>query len=380
MAKNTDNMLGESLALVEALDHLSLLATINRPVLVLGERGTGKELAAERLHFLSQRWDAPFIKVNCAAMAETLLESELFGHEAGAFTGATRAHAGRFERADSGTLLLDEIGTMSPRLQEKLLRLIEYGEFERVGGQKTLSVDVRVIGATNADLPAMARSGKFRADLLDRLSFDVVHMPALRHRDDDVLILAQHFAVQMSAELGWELFPGFSSHAQQKLLSHAWPGNVRELKNAVERSLHRWGQVDTPVEKLVIDPFQKPWQDRQSTKASIPIAPAVIDDNGEIQNSESANSDAQGSSPAPLVSRHAESNIATLPPDTSLRDAVHAYEKHIVSSTLVQHAHNQRRAAEALGLSYDQIRGLVRKHDLGSRRGKVPLGTQKNSQ
>ncbi|WP_439106725.1 sigma 54-interacting transcriptional regulator, partial [Congregibacter sp.] len=195
--KQPDNMLGESNALAAALDHLSQLAGIQRPVLVLGERGTGKELAAERLHYLSPRWDAPFVKVNCASMAETLLESELFGHEAGAFTGASRLHVGRFERADGGTLLLDEIGTMSPRLQEKLLRLIEYGEFERVGGQRTLQVDVRVVGATNADLRSMADTQTFRADLLDRLSFDIVHMPALRHREEDVMLLARQFAVQM---------------------------------------------------------------------------------------------------------------------------------------------------------------------------------------
>ena len=206
-------MIGDSSALAAALDHLSRLAPINRPVLVLGERGTGKELAAQRLHFLSSRWDAPLLKVNCAAMAETLLESELFGHEAGAFTGATRSHQGRFERADGGTLFLDELATMSPRLQEKLLRLVEYGEFERVGGQKTHQVDVRVVAATNADLPAMAEAGEFRHDLLDRLSFDIVHLPPLRVRHGDTLTLAEHFAIQMSAELGWDYFPGFSDRA-----------------------------------------------------------------------------------------------------------------------------------------------------------------------
>ena len=150
-------MIGDSSALAAALDHLSRLAPINRPVLVLGERGTGKELAAQRLHFLSSRWDAPLLKVNCAAMAETLLESELFGHEAGAFTGATRSHQGRFERADGGTLFLDELATMSPRLQEKLLRLVEYGEFERVGGQKTHQVDVRVVAGESS--PRRPRAG-----------------------------------------------------------------------------------------------------------------------------------------------------------------------------------------------------------------------------
>ncbi|MCB1848430.1 MAG: sigma 54-interacting transcriptional regulator, partial [Halieaceae bacterium] len=194
-------MIGNSTALAGALERLSSLAAINRPILVMGERGTGKELAAERLHYLSARWDAPLVKVNCAAMAESLLESELFGHEAGAFTGATRSQRGRFERADGGTLFLDELATMSVRLQEKLLRLVEYGEFERLGGQQTLQVDVRVIAATNVDLRALARDGRFRADLLDRLSFDVVHLPALRQRPGDIPELAQHFAVQLCSEL-----------------------------------------------------------------------------------------------------------------------------------------------------------------------------------
>jgi psp operon transcriptional activator len=261
MTRHTESIIGNSRALAEALDQISRLATINRPVLILGERGTGKELAAERLHFLSARWDAPLHKVNCAAIAETLLESELFGHEAGAFTGASRTHAGRFERAEGGTLLLDELATMSLRLQEKLLRVVEYGEFERLGGQRTLQVDVRVVGATNADLKALAAEGKFRDDLLDRLSFDVVHLPALRQRAEDIPELAEHFAIQMSAELGWELFPGFSADALKLLHSHPWPGNIRELKNAVERSLHRWGDPDNPVADIVLDPFQSPYSD-----------------------------------------------------------------------------------------------------------------------
>ncbi len=227
MSRPSESMIGNSAALAQALDHLSRLAPVNRPILVLGERGTGKELAAERLHFLSTRWDAPLLKVNCAAMAETLLESELFGHEAGAFTGATRSHQGRFERADGGTLFLEEQGTMSMRLQEKLLRLVEYGEFERVGGQETLQVDVRVIAATNADLRALAARGEFRHDLLDRLSFDIVHLPALRHRREDIPELAEHFAIQMSAEHGRELFPGFTRDAMAVLQAYQWPGNVR---------------------------------------------------------------------------------------------------------------------------------------------------------
>ena len=170
-------LIGHSPAFLSMLDEISRVAGLDRPVLVIGARGTGKELVAARLHFLSRRWDRPLVKLNCAALAESLLESELFGHEAGAFTGAVRAHAGRFERAEGGSLFLDEIAACSPAVQEKLLRAVEYGEFERVGGSRTLGCDVRVIGATNADLPALAAAGKFRADLLDRLAFEVITLP-----------------------------------------------------------------------------------------------------------------------------------------------------------------------------------------------------------
>ena len=331
MSRPQESIIGNSAALASALERISQLAPINRPVLVLGERGTGKELAADRIHFLSTRWDAPLLKTNCAALADSLLESELFGHEAGAFTGATRNHQGRFERADGGTLFLDELATMSLRLQEKLLRLIEYGEFERLGGQRTLQVDVRVVAATNADLPAMAEQGEFRADLLDRLSFDVVHLPPLRHRREDIAELAHHFAVQMSAELGWELFPGFTDAAMAAMEQHDWRGNIRELKNAVERSLYRWGNSETAVDEMVLDPFASPFSEH-SEPAGEPSAsaqpPAVISD----------------------FSAHMD-----------------AVEKSTLQQALASNHHNQRRTAEALSLSYDQIRGLVRKHGLSQR-------------
>lgn len=332
MGRHTDAMIGNSPALAEALDHVSQLAAIQRPALIIGERGTGKELAAQRMHYLSPRWDAPLLKVNCAAMAEPLLESELFGHEPGAFTGATRVHHGRFERSDGGTLFLDELATMSLRLQEKLLRVVEYGEFERLGGQQSISVDVRVVAATNADLPTMAAEGSFRADLLDRLSFDVVHLPPLRARTEDIVELASHFAVQMSAELGWELFPGFGEGAIARLLAHPWPGNVRELKNAVERSLYRWADASAPVEEIILDPFQNPWAS-PGRRSGAPPSPQT---------------------PEPLP-RDFAAHMAEV-------------ERRYLLAALGQHGHNQRRTAQALGLSYDQIRGLVRKHKL-SRRG-----------
>lgn len=338
MNRTQVSIIGNSAALTHALDRVSQLATVNRPSLILGERGTGKDLVADRLHFLSTRWDAPLLKVNCAAIAESLLESELFGHEPGAFTGATKVHHGRFERADGGTLFLDELGTMSLRLQEKLLRLVEYGEFERLGGQKTLQVDVRVVAATNADVQALSDSGQFRADLLDRLSFDVIHLPALRQRKEDIPALADHFAFQMCSEIGWDLFPGFSEDAMATLLAHDWPGNVRELKNVVERSMYRWGNPAEPVGDIVIDPFLPPWpaepprDSRAATQpAEEPPAPAAeIDD----------------------FTAHME-----------------AIERRLLLDALRTNQFNQRKTALALGLSYDQLRGLVRKYKLsGARR------------
>ncbi len=196
-----------------ALAQVSQLAALDRPVLVVGERGTGKELVAARLTYLSPRWDKPFVKLNCATLAESLLDSELFGHEAGAFTGAMRRRLSRFEIADGGTLFLDEIATASLAVQEKILRVIEYGSFERVGGNEVHHVDVRVIAATNVDLPALAESGRFRSDLLDRLAFDVVTIPPLRERAEDIPLLAEHFGRGMTRELGREVFRGFTPAA-----------------------------------------------------------------------------------------------------------------------------------------------------------------------
>lgn len=327
-------LLGNSAALAEALDQLSRLAPVSRPALILGERGTGKELMAERLHFLSPRWEQPLVKVNCAAFSDSLLESELFGHEPGAFTGATRTHHGYFERADGGTLLLDELATMSPRVQEKVLRLIEYGEFERLGGQRTIEVDVRVVGATNTDL----RQGDFRQDLLDRLSFDVVHLPPLRYRREDIPELAQHFAVQMCRELEWELFPGFGDAAMAQLQQHDWPGNVRELKNTVERSVYRWQHPSRPVTDIVLDPFQSPYA------GPAPAAPASNSPSGDQEEAAGGN----------------------------FGDQVRSFELRLLQNALRAHQNHQGRTAEALGLSYHQLRGLLRKHGLVARRADKP--------
>ncbi len=324
-------LLGQSRVFLDALEHASHVAEINRPVLITGERGSGKELFAGRIHFLSGRWDGPLIKVNCAAMNEELLESELFGHEAGAFSGATRKHKGRFERAEGGTLFLDEISSASLRVQEKLLRVIEYGEYDRVGGEETLSADVRIIAAANVDLRALARDNKFRADLLDRLAFDVVLAPPLRDRREDIGLLAAHFASAMAAELGVQ-FPGFSPEALAALHAHAWPGNVRELKNVAERALFRWAAADRGglVSDIAIDPFGGALPERQ------PLP-------------DTASQPAADDAPEERI---------------DLRARLDEIEKRLATAALSRCGGNQKRAAEALSLTYDQMRGVIRKYDL----------------
>lgn len=336
-------MIGSASSFLDAVERASAAAALNRPVLVIGERGTGKELIADRLHRLSPRWSQPLVSLNCAALPENLIDAELFGYEAGAFTGATRARAGRFEDADGGTLFLDEIATLSLAAQERLLRVAEYGELTRLGANKPITVDVRLVGATNADLPAMAARGRFRPDLLDRLSFDVITLPPLRERAEDIALLAAHFARRMAAELGWPRFPGFTPRVLDELASHPWPGNVRELKNVVERALYRWGDAGRPVGQLVLDPFDSPWRPQPLMPAAA-MAAAVA---GPV---------AAPATPAPAD--------AAAEPVTDLRAAVAAHEKMLLAQALERHRHNQRRTAAALALSYDQLRHALRRHGL----------------
>ncbi len=258
------NLIGESPAFLAVLDKVSKLAAIERPILIIGERGTGKELIAQRLHYLSKRWDQPLISLNCSTLSEGLIDSELFGHEQGAFTGSKGRHKGRFERAENGTLFLDELATAPLLVQEKLLRVIEYGQYERVGGHQLLNANVRLVCATNANLPEMAANGEFRADLLDRLAFDVIQLPPLRERTEDILLLAEYYAIKMCRELGFEYFVGFSEHAKQSLLDYAWPGNVRELKNVIERAVYQHGQQDEPISHMIFDPFANTWSEPET--------------------------------------------------------------------------------------------------------------------
>jgi DNA-binding NtrC family response regulator len=230
------NIVGDAPELQAVFDVVKRAAPTRATVLILGESGTGKELIAQALHEESPRRDRPFIKVNCAALSETLLESELFGHEKGAFTGAVGRKEGRFELADGGTLFLDEIGDISPALQIKLLRVLQLREFERVGGTQTLKVDVRLVAATNRDLLSEVKAGKFREDLFYRLNVVAVTLPPLRQRKGDIPALVSHFIEKYTQAYGKEI-RGLAAGTLNALLSHDWPGNVRELENVVERAV-----------------------------------------------------------------------------------------------------------------------------------------------
>jgi formate hydrogenlyase transcriptional activator len=233
---NFEEIVGESREIRAVFEQIRMVARTDTPVLLLGETGTGKELFAEALHNLSERKDAMLVKVNCAALPAELIESELFGHEKGAFTGATQQRKGRFELADRGTLFLDEIGELPPALQAKLLRVLQEQAFERVGGSETLEVDVRVVAATNRNLNEEVRAGRFRRDLFFRLNVFPIMIPALRERRSDIPLLARHFLGKYARKLGkpiGEISPAAMAH----LAAYAWPGNVRELQNVIERAV-----------------------------------------------------------------------------------------------------------------------------------------------
>lgn len=330
--QQNENLIGISDPFLAVIEQVSRLAPLNKPVLIIGERGSGKELIAKRLHYLSHRWQSPLITLNCGALNESLLDSELFGHEAGSFTGAQKRHQGRFERAQGGSLFLDELANAPLRVQEKLLRVIEYGEYERVGGNQSLFADVRLICATNEDLPQKALQGAFRADLLDRLAFDVINLPALRQRQEDIPLLADFFAVEMCKELGYAFFAGFSARALQALCAYPWPGNIRELKNVVERAVYRNPAPQSPVEQIIFNPFLPLDHATQPEKKPVtPVAPASV------------------------------------PPHTlnfplDLKQWLADQEQHAVTIALQQTRYNQKQAATLLGVTYHQLRGILRKY------------------
>jgi psp operon transcriptional activator len=333
--------LGQSDVFLQFQQNVAKVAPIRRPVLLIGERGTGKELAAARIHFLSPRWGGPFLKLNCAALTPDLLETELFGHEAGAFTGAVRQRIGRFEAANGGTLFLDEITQMPISLQEKILRVVEYGSFERVGGSASITVDVRLVGATNANLLTLASQGKFKRDLLDRLSFEVLFVPPLRIRQGDVDLLANHFAAQMALEIGLAKPPKFASGAMETLRNHDWLGNVRELRNVIERAVYR--AEGSEIDEIDLDPFKPPF--------------AV-----SFEHLDESTLSVSGPERAPDISTTATTDHRPPERPLSFNDAVARFECDLLRKGLQNSRYNQRQAATQLGMTYDQFRGLYRKY------------------
>lgn len=326
--------LGQSEAFLDFQERLSRAAPVDRPVLLIGERGTGKELAASRLHFLSQRWQGPMIALNCSALTPTLIGSELFGYEKGAFSGATQRRIGRFEAANRGTLFLDEIGMIPMEVQEKILRTVEYGTYERVGSSESIETDVRIIAATNADMPKLVAEGRFKADLLDRLSFEVLFLPPLREREEDILLLASHFASRMAFELEWEDIPRFSDEAIEALESYPWPGNVRELKNVAERAVYR--ADDSLITKIAFDPFQSPYSSLvQEQKRGLSEKKQIASEQEVFIN-----------------------DLMNIP----LKEGVKKLEIFRLKKAMKDSEYNQRKAARLLGLTYHQFRGLYRKY------------------
>ena len=318
-----DQIIGRSPVLRETLARAAQVARAETTVLVTGESGTGKELVARAIHHASPRADGPFVAVNCAALPDTLLESELFGHERGAFTGADRQKPGRFELAAAGTLFLDEVGELTLAVQAKLLRVLQEREFQRVGGTATLRSDVRLIAATNRDLKHAVATGRVREDLFYRLNVFTVHLPPLRERGDDVLLLADHFVRTLGMRMG-KGESGLSRDAREALLQHAWPGNIRELQNAVERAL-------------------------------------IVSDGGLITVSQLGITRPEprfaGDSPAP------PGPLESSPPDgASLAD----WERRIVAAALARARGNKSRAAKALGLSRAQLYTRLRRLGLES--------------
>lgn len=318
--------IGESEIYLDFQQKVARVAKVDRPVLLIGERGTGKELAARRLHFMSSRWQKPLITINCASLPSSLIESELFGYEKGAFTGAVSSRKGRFEEAEGGTIFLDEIGLIPLEVQEKLLRVVEYGTYERVGSSVTHETNVRIIGATNSDLRKMCEEGKFKEDLLDRLSFEVLFLPPLRKRGDDILLLSNYFASRMAMECGSGTMPVLSEKAEKALLEYPWPGNVRELKNVIERAVYR--SDSDLIDSLDFNPFENPF--------TAPDTAPVSEEKPRISHFEYDLME--------LQKAHEDLDISFISRALDLADG------------------NQKAAAEKMGITYDQFRGLYRKH------------------
>ena len=339
--------IGQSESFHTLLDRVSDVASLDKPVIVVGERGTGKEMIASRLNFLSPRWEAQFVKVNCAAFSDDMLDRELFGTS---FMDGQDETNGRFFEADGGTIFLDNIDTLSPRLQEKLMRAVEYGEYEAGGEAHTQQVDVRIVTATGKDLPAAVRRGEFRVDLVDRLAFDVITIPPLRYRPEDIAPLAEHFGRKIAASLGADSFPGFIPEVMVEMEARPWTGNVRELKAVIERNVAQAFLKDeslsAPISALQFDPFEDPFRLRDA-------APTPAENTAIYKESSSPSNDTP--------------NIETLTtPDikASFADRVMTFERRLIDEALKLSEGHQGKAAKYLDLTYHSFRGLLRKHGL----------------
>jgi transcriptional regulator with GAF, ATPase, and Fis domain len=317
-----ERILGRSRALRDILARATKVAPTETTVLITGESGTGKELVAHAIHVASARADGPFLALNCAALPESLLESELFGHEKGAFTGAQKRKPGRFELAAGGSLFLDEVGELALPVQAKLLRVLQQREYETIGGTQTLKADVRLIAATNRDLAAEVDKGRFREDLLYRLNVFQLHLPPLRERGDDVLILAEHFVRELEASMGKSV-PGISQEARRALLDYPWPGNIRELQNAIERAM-------------------------------------ILSEGGLIQTAQlGLDAGKFAGKSAPAVEKRADGPV--LEPGQRLEDM----ERRLVVEALQKASGNKSRAAEILGVTRSQLYTRMKRFGLG---------------
>ena len=325
-----DQLVGNSPAMVEVYKQIGRVAAQQVPVLIRGESGTGKELIARAIYQHSHRGDQCYIAVNCAALSETLLESELFGHEKGAFTGAERQHIGKFEQCNGGTIFLDEIGDMSPLLQSKVLRLLQEQKFEHVGGSKTITTDVRIISATNCDLESMIDENEFRLDLYHRINTVEIHLPPLRERGDDINLLINHFMRQFSKEMDKQI-EGISSEAIETLRTFPWPGNIRELRSVIRRAiLMATGPVIVP-ENLTED----------------------VLNGGEFDAAKSKAVDSTGI--ADFVSRQIESGSSDVYAET-----LAMMERQLLTKVLCATDGNQSKAAEILGITRGSLRTKIR--------------------
>jgi DNA-binding NtrC family response regulator len=318
---NHVGVVGSSQPWRQVLGYAAKVAAAETTVLLTGESGTGKEVVAHLIHRGSRRAEGPFVALNCAALPEALLESELFGYEKGAFTGAVSARAGRLEQAAGGTLFLDEVGEMSPAVQAKFLRVLQEREFQRLGGTRMLKADVRVIAATNRDLNAAMTRGAFREDLYYRLHVFAIHLPPLRERQEDILPLLEHFVQELGPVVLGRPAAGISREAREHFLAYAWPGNVRELRNAVERAL-------ILCEGGLINPEHLPWHAESANPPLVPVSPAA---------------------PDPLAAQPAVGDFPAQGMD------LEAMERGLIESALKEAGYNRSKAARLLGLSRSKL-------------------------